>query len=429
MKKIWTPDGLQRGIQQSWVGKGESIINYDQGKAALVDKGKVGVDNQPSSVQEDDDNVIAGNDVDWSNGMTFASQIAPMAKIIETVNKAERQREKNAHLSSLNSSTQKITDQEKQKVLGQMKNITDRQAAQHQYENNIEAMNQYKCGKSRFDDGVDIPIWQRAIPSLFGLGTAYSNYRFWKKNPVKYHDTYSPNYNAPRALQIMATNRVNPYAAVRAAYDAERRGNYALDQMGGLTGAQRYTGKVAAALGNAKNIADIYMSVGAQNAALRNQYAEALGKYGDSDATRRQNARQHDWADYVAAHGAKIKGIMQSKADMVNQLNNWYSNEFKYNTWQDSYNLYRDQLNDEKKRWIAEMAAKGYNPDGTVLKKQSATRTSGIPTTNTPAYSGTALYQFNPATFWSDQIGKPTPWEELPSWNNYSKGKNRRARR
>jgi len=38
----------------------------------LVDKGTKGVDNQPSSVSPNDDNVIAGNDVDWTTGVKFS---------------------------------------------------------------------------------------------------------------------------------------------------------------------------------------------------------------------------------------------------------------------------------------------------------------------------------------------------------------------
>ena len=394
MKKIWTPDGLQQGLQQSWVGKGESIINYNQGKATLVDKGKVGVDNQPSSVQENDDNVIAGNDVDWSNGMTFANQIAPMAKIIEDVNKAETRREKNANFSSLSKATQAVTDQEKQKVLAQMQEITNRQAAQHQYEKEMAAYGQYNIGKdclpmfkrgkynsnSKFDSSykyemssADMPLWARSIPNLVGLGVAGKKYKWWKKNPITYHDTYSPNYNESRALQIMAMNRVSPYPAIKAAQDAERRGSYELNETGGLTGAQRYTGRMASALANAQNMANIYVNAEAQNTALRNQYAEALGKFGLEDATRRQNARQHDWADYVAAHGRKVKGIEQSLADIVGQFNNWYANDFKYRTFKSSADMYRQQLDDDQRKFIAQMRAAGFDKDGNKTEGSATT--------------------------------------------------------
>jgi hypothetical protein len=54
------------------VGKGESILNLQDETATYVSKGKRGVDNQPSSVRQGDDNIILGNDIDWSNGVKFS---------------------------------------------------------------------------------------------------------------------------------------------------------------------------------------------------------------------------------------------------------------------------------------------------------------------------------------------------------------------
>jgi len=72
MNKVWTPSGYRNGHINSMVGKGESIINFNTGKGTLVTKGTKGVDNQPSSVHPDDNNVILGNDIDWTNGIKFA---------------------------------------------------------------------------------------------------------------------------------------------------------------------------------------------------------------------------------------------------------------------------------------------------------------------------------------------------------------------
>ena len=37
--KVWTPEGYQSGEHNSYVGKGESIINFNEGKGTLVTKG------------------------------------------------------------------------------------------------------------------------------------------------------------------------------------------------------------------------------------------------------------------------------------------------------------------------------------------------------------------------------------------------------
>ena len=89
-QKVWTPNGYQAGPTNSMVGKGESIIDYTNGTGTLVTKGKVGVDNQPSSVRQDDRNVIAGNDIDWTNGMKFSQQIAPLTARLQMYNDIEK---------------------------------------------------------------------------------------------------------------------------------------------------------------------------------------------------------------------------------------------------------------------------------------------------------------------------------------------------
>jgi len=173
----------------------------------------------------------------------------------------------------------------------------------------------------------------------------------------------------------MAQNRVSPYASVRAAQDAERRGNFQLMQQGGLTGGQRYLGRIATTLGNVQNMANIYADAELKNANLRNDYASALGKFGTEDATRRQNAYQHDWQDYVAAHGRKVKGIEQSIADTVAQVQNAYQNEFKYRFGGYALNQYDQQLANEQKRFIATLNA---------LKGNSNNPTTPTTTTSTP---------------------------------------------
>ena len=444
MKKIWTPDGLQQGLQQSWVGKGESIINYDQGKATLVDKGTKGVDNQPSSVSPNDDNVIAGNDVDWTTGVKFSDQIAPMTAAVEKINKAEKHRDKYGHLSSLSKATAKVTQAEKEKLMQQMQQITDRQAQQHDMENNMTA--EYNCGKNmpRFKEGKQIswriPWIQRIAPGIIGSAAALGRLNWWMRNPIQYHSTYSPNYNENRALQIMAENRVNPYASVRAAQDAERRGNFQLMQQGGLTGGQRYLGRIATTLGNVQNMANIYADAELKNANLRNTYAEALGKFGTEDATRRQNAYQHDWQDYVAAHGRKVKGIEQSIADTVAQVQNAYQNEFKYRFGGYALNQYDQQLDNEQKRFYAAMNAlhptqyTTNNPYFTVYNTPKVNTSSVYPIKDPygqyplkekPAYNSDYLYHW-------PTVGAEYAWRNRPLWGygarmGWNRGKDRKG--
>ena len=132
--KVWTPNGYQSGPVNSLVGKGESIIDYTNGTGTLVTKGKVGVDNQPSSVSINDNNVIAGNDIDWSNGMKFSDQVAPLTAKLQMYNNIEKRAGKKSELSSLSKQTMELQknqlDRAKAPILQAMKNITDRQERQ-----------------------------------------------------------------------------------------------------------------------------------------------------------------------------------------------------------------------------------------------------------------------------------------------------------
>jgi hypothetical protein len=74
---------------------------------------------------------------------------------------------------------------------------------------------------------------------------------------------------------------------------------------------------------------------------------------GNTQAQRRQQAAQHDWADYVAAHGRKTKGMETAVANLLNSINQGYANEFKYNTWRETADMYNQQLSNEQKATLA----------------------------------------------------------------------------
>lgn len=179
IRTVWTPEGQRRGPMRSFVGKGESIINYNKGKATLVTKGRVGVDNQPSSVASHDDNVIAGNDIDImgyyqdGNIQTFAQRVAPITAQIQQINALEdkfQSRFKRPELDSLARRTAEIFENKvnprKQLLLQKAKRITDRQDFQHKAEERPEFLYTAKYGKNveRFDEGDDDDItWYKEL--------------------------------------------------------------------------------------------------------------------------------------------------------------------------------------------------------------------------------------------------------------------------
>ena len=349
--KVWTPNGYQSGPFNSLVGKGESIIDYTNGTGTLVTKGKVGVDNQPSSVRIDDDNVIAGNDIDWSNGIKFSDQVAPLTAKLQMYNNIEK-RVKESKLDSLSKQTKQLQttqiQQAKTPILGMMKNITDRQQMQHQ----IEDYNNYikhNCGKDRFDGGkgkvpnlmLDVGY---ALPAL--LETYMLNH--WRReNPVM-PNIYASNRYAPIALQTIAGNRVSANPILEKLYAKDRQAAYQLANSGGYTGGQRQANRVALALGNQRNIADALMNVQEKNASYRNAYAEMAARLGDSDAQRLQQSNQYGWEAYNRAHGDKTKGIETHLSNIGLIGQKWLSQRIKNKQYEDTLDLYQQDINNRK---------------------------------------------------------------------------------
>lgn len=381
--KVWTPNGYQSGPVNSLVGKGESIIDYTNGTGTLVTKGKVGVDNQPSSVSVNDNNVIAGNDVDWSNGMKFSDQVAPLTAKLQMYNNIEKRAGKKSELSSLSKQTMELQknqlDRAKAPILQAMKNITDRQERQHQIED-YAAQIKHNCGKNRFDNGKSlwdktkqtISSWTKSgkgkvSNSMLDLGYAFpalletQMLNHWRReNPIM-PNIYAANRYAPIALQTMAGNRVSANPILEKLYAQDRQAAYQLANSGGYTGGQRQANRVALALGNQRNVADALMNVQEKNAAYRNAYADMAARLGDSDAQRLQQSNQYGWEAYNRAHGAKTKGIETHLSNLGLIGQKWLSQRIKNKQYGDILDMYQQDIDNKN---AALKAIYGIGADG-----------------------------------------------------------------
>ena len=345
--KVWTPSGYQAGPVNSLVGKGESIINYEDGTGTLVTKGKRGVDNQPSSVQQDDDNVIAGNDIDWTNGMKFSDQVAPLTAKLEMYNNIEKGMKSNK-LSSLSKQTMELQNSQLQRakapILNAMKKITDRQQMQHEVQGQAASMPAYDEGKGKISNSL--LDFGYAIPAALE-GQMLS--RWMRESPVM-PNVYAANRYAPQALSTLNRMRVDPYAQIQAANQKERAAYYGIQQGGNYTGGQRQNARVALALGNARNMADIYNQTQIQNNKYRTDWVTSALAEGNQDAARRQAASQYAWDAYNKAYGAKTKGIETHLANLGLLGQKWLAQRIKNKQYSDTLSLYQQ---DVKNRQLA----------------------------------------------------------------------------
>ena len=431
-KKVWTPNGLQSAPFNSMVGKGESIINYDTNNASLITKGTKGRDTEGSSVQENDNNVIAGNDKDYlgyfhgkTNGlMSFADQVAPITARVQMLNSLIKDN-KHPELSSLSKQTRQLNDGEinkvRQPLMNQMKQITDRQAYQHNLKDKYEYManlnNKYNYGKNRYADGKEgdgkegdrgISQWAlglgRLIPSVIESGELLN----WIKNKPKGSNIYASNPYEAASLQKLAQLKYNPYSEIKASQNAERRAAYALNQSGGLTGSQKYLGRVASGIAGMKEDADIYRNAQLQNDKYSQAYAQAALQAGDQSAQRRQSANQYDYETYARAQGARTKGIETHLAGLSGLAQKGIADKIKNDQFNKILGLYDQQQSSQQQQYMNSLA-NGDQP-------------------STANYTSTPNYNLPQTQYWDWQNNKPNLSYKCGKSAKYKRGKDSKGR-
>ena len=401
-QKVWTPNGYQAGPTNSMVGKGESIIDYTNGTGTLVTKGKVGVDNQPSSVRQDDRNVIAGNDIDWTNCIKFSQQIAPLTARLQMYNDIEKKANKKPSMSSLSKQTMQLQsaqlERAKAPILQAMKNITDRQEKQHQIED-YAAQFKANCGKDKFANGKSMwegmkdsfNNWTRAGKGKVSNAVLDTGYmipavlekqmlnHWMKENPLM-PNIYAANRYGQSALQTLNRLRINPYNQLQSLNQNDRAAYYRMQQDGGYTGGQRQAGRVALALGNARNVADVLNNADLQNNKYRQDWATAALAEGNQDAARRQAANQYAWEAYNRAHGAKTKGIETHLSNLGLIGQKWLSQRIKNKQYGDVLDMYQQDLDNKNAALKAIYGIGGDNTgstaSGNTTQRQSRANTN-----------------------------------------------------
>lgn len=456
---VQSPYGEHKGPVNSMVGKGESLVDFQNQQGSIVKTGKVGVDNKPSSISQNDNTFIAGNDNDWSTGNTFAQEAAPHTAQLEQINKMEKKAGRFGKLSSLSKSTadfqQKQVGDIKQNALANLQKIAQQQQYQHQVQqtvqqqgykkgkdlpgydsgsngwaymngyskypplqlltnfsnrtlsnnpivaqNNTDGFNGWKWqipgvwdGAKPYVNGVNIPKtlgnyvedpnapyststsnntsdstttpkqgwWSRLTSKLRGNGYGtnwvpdvatmiggIAQYNNAANQDVWNGDVYAKNPYESRALNTMAGLRTDTTPLLNQIYDAERRGRYANNNSGGYTNAQRHAANQAMAIASGANAANVYAAAQQQDNQYRQQYADALSKFGSQDQQYRIAANQFNIQQHAAALGARYAAMDQGNQNLLLGLGNAYKNYNKWRTWQDTKNLYNTQLTNDQ---------------------------------------------------------------------------------
>lgn len=163
------------------------------------------------------------------------------------------------------------------------------------------------------DAGVG-PGWSvlQGLPYAIGESIAAN-----KETPYA-QNSFVPNMTAPAALNVMRSLRYDPTNQLNQLRTASRQSLYNINNAGSLSAGQR------AALASSNNIAaaqaanSIYDKSQEVNNAYRAQYADAMMKYGQDEASRLQQANAYQQEAYRQAVGAKQKLQAQARK-------NWYT--------------------------------------------------------------------------------------------------------
>lgn len=350
---VFDKDGYHIGPINSKVGKGETIVNFDEGKMTYIDKGKKRADDQYSSVQEGDNNYIAGNDIDWTNGKSFADQVAPMSKQYVKNEKLRKLIESNKNADSKTKELNlRQLDLMQQQLVESTKEPLNRQEMQHKIQNTYDGtMPQYDKGKFNLN-------WLQPLIYAGAYGIPNSQYNYYKNSAPQAANSYVRNSNADRALSILGQMHFDPYQQAQQVRDAYRQGIYNINQQGGLSAGQRT--KMLAAHGNnyMMNMAKLYGEANDINNKYKQAYAQALMEAGEKDAARQQTALAQQQQAYREAVARRLLGMENANQGRLNMLGALGKNLFQQQEFESAqdYNnrlidLYDRQAGLEEKRF------------------------------------------------------------------------------
>lgn len=326
--KVWTPAGEQYGPINGRIGKGESQWDFINGQASYVDKGVKRADDQFTSAENGDHIYIAGNDIDMTNGISFADQAAKPAQEVEKTNKLINEIQNGRGNDKTKELNLKQANLYKEQLLQKGKEIMNRQEKQHKMLGLLQSRS--------YDDGKDwsslINYGTTSLPYIFGLTTAMGQKNMYKKLPMHAESPYAINNYANIALDKLASLKYDPYNPINAVKDAYRQQLYNINNAGGISPGQRMIQQAKLNSTYQRNIADTYDKANEINNNYKAQYAQALLQEGARDAAARQQANQIQQERVREANAQKLRGIESANQGILNSLSGFAKN--LYNNYQ-----------------------------------------------------------------------------------------------
>jgi hypothetical protein len=149
-----------------------------------------------------------------------------------------------------------------------------------------------------------------------------------------------------------------------------------------------------------------------KNNQYKSQYANALYSAGAADAQRRQAANEYAENYYAQAHAAKQQGKQMAMYNFLNQLNQYYSNEFKRNQFNQMMGMYKDNQKLDRDKFEAWKNANNNNGNSTKEMNEvlGVLEPKGRLAPTVPAYNATEYPLILDMWQKSKKDNKPYPW-------------------
>ena len=342
IKMVHTSSGIQPGIELGIAGGKESVVDFGNNTASVINEGKKRVDNisvgmpldtQDSKAEWDNNVFIAGNVTNPYTGNTIAEDAEPYARNVEKINKQNP-------MTNLGKKTKEINLRNQMQQLRWLSDVQSAVKDAESYFANCGKLPKHDPGKKLNIDPNDLqplpyipyPSAQNkksAWPNLSGLGeyaailtphlarlgTIFSNKpdrTIWAKNPYVASD-----YG--KYIDAMLRNKIDNSQQLKEIEKAGRANAYMINQFRG----HNSPGQIAALLlqNNLQTAAmknKLIADTDEKNIALKNSALLHGAQFDFNEATRKQSGNSEYNKAYALAGSSVNNSINRYYADIAN---------------------------------------------------------------------------------------------------------------
>lgn len=226
---------------------------------------------------------------------------------------------------------------------------------EYQLDKKIDEMKAKNGKMPKFAEGY----WSNAVPGIVGAAASLDQILQAAINKPYKPKSYVSNPYESEALSTLAGLGINPYPITQQLRSAATQANRSIDRSDGLGVGQRPLSRLAVLNTTQNNISNALSSIQQQNNSYLSDYAKTTLQAGANNAKMKMAADQYDLDYYSKAHAARQQGIQTGIYNMLNNLQQYYANDFKRRQFNDMMGLYKQQLSLDQQRLLHDLYDNG----------------------------------------------------------------------